>query len=313
MNDLDKLDLIGGIDTKYINEAEASQVSSRRNLRKILIPAAACLCLVAVGLVIHGANAGKQPTQTAGNMNTQTAVETPGVTAGGEDEQSPDEKSGIIYNGAQVPGEDPGYAVFNGAELSVEEDVNSGNNDDQVPGEDPKDPEKTVFNGAQVPGEGNDNDHSGTHVPWISSYGDPSYDPELIVENGKAVLSDSLKKAIDEWYENGKMLPGDSEPRDAVFRAEVIFFKDGKKLENDSLDVMGEEKRLIINGYTVAEEELQQDGVTVQLFWTLHATADQLLNFEPMPGLGYYIVLYDEYTGIESVPYAVYNGADVSD
>ena len=312
MNDLDKLDLIGGIDPKYVDGAAKAPQTSRRNLRKIIIPAAACLCLVAVGLIIHGANAGKQ-LQVAENLNTQTATETPGITAGGESQANSSEENSqtIVFNGAEVPGDNSENTVYNGAQVPDEDTDKPVFNGAQVPDEDS---DKPVFNGAQVPGDDPDNTPSGTVVYWVSSYGDPSYDEDLTVENGTVVLSESLKKAISEYgSEDNIQMPGDATPHKAVYRVEVIFFKDGKKLPNDSQEATGEEKRFIINGYTVATEELQQDGVTEQLFWTLHATAKQLLDLEPQPDLGYYIVLFDEYTGIESDQYAVFNGADASD
>ena len=280
MNNFDKLDLLGGIDPKYIDKATADPAAYRRRLRRALISAAACICLVVLALVIGGKHSGKQQTPAVNDTNMQASNENSGITAGGEDQpSSPDDGSQPVYNGAQVPGEDPG---------------------------------NTVFNGAQVPGEDPDGGHSGTPARWISSYKEASYDAELIVENGKVVLSESLKKAIDEFGDSTTQMPGDAEPMKTVFRVEVIFFKNGEKLENNSLDVTAEEKRLIIDGYTVTTEELQQDGVTVQLFWTLHATADQLLDFEPLPDLGYYIVLYDEYTGIESDTDAVLNSTNTT-
>ena len=282
MNNFDKLDILGGIDPKYIEKASADPAVYRRRLKRTLISAAACLCLVALGLTIGGISAGKQQTTAADNVNTQintqASNENAQIITGGQDQPSSTDNSTLpVFNGAQIPGEDPG---------------------------------NTASNGAKIPGGDPDDTRSDTPVRLISSYKEPSYDADLTVENGMVVLSGSLEAAINEYKDSATPMPGDTKPRETVFRVEVIFFKDGKKLPNDSPEASAEEKRLIIEGYTVATEGLIYEGKLEQILWTLHATAGQLLDFKARPDMGYYIVLYDEYTGIKSETDAVFNGTN---
>ena len=288
MNDLEKLDLLGGIDPIYINEAAKDAGVYRRRLRRDLITAAACICLVAVGLIIHGTHVGKQQPVTA---NDQTAPETTNAAAAGETQPSAsDEPSGTIYNGAEIPGDD---TVYNGAEVPDDETIYNGA---EVPDD------KTVYNGANVPGDDRipGNDDQTENIRFISSYGDPGYDPDLTVENGKIVMSDALKAALDEF--------GDDE--NVRYRVEMIFFNNGTKASYEDEIVLAEEKRLISDGYTVSTEAVSYEGELQCIYWILHASADQLRSLTASPDLGYYIVLYDEYTGLASETDVVYNGAN---
>ena len=136
-------------------------------------------------------------------------------------------------------------------------------------------------------------------LSMISSYGDFRYDADLKAQNGQVILSPSLQEALKEV---GK---------DALYRVEVIFFKDGVKLSNDSPEAASEAERLGREGYITAVETAVKDGAVQNIFITMHAMNKQLEDFASREDMGYYIVLYDEYTGILSTgPNVVYNGND---
>ena len=222
------------------------------------------------------------------------------VTAGESQSGAEDEPSGTIYNGAVITDTDPNgevipddKTIYNGAEVPNDKTVYNGA---EVPDD------KTAYNGpnksedSKIPG----NDDPEVYIRFISSYGDPSYDPDLTVENGGIVLSDALKAALDEF--------GDDE--NIRYRVEVVFFSNGAELSYESEAALSEEKKFISEGYTVATEAVSYEGELQCIYWTLHASADQLRDLKASTNMGYYIVLYDEYTGIEGAADVVFNGAN---
>lgn len=106
---------------------------------------------------------------------------------------------------------------------------------------------------------------------------------DMAVANGSVFLSSSLCGAIDYF--------GDRE--ECRYRVYVELFQDGVQITNDREVAKKEVQRLANLGYVVAMETCS-DGNETQLYFTLHATADQVKNFAAGAKVGYALWLYDE-------------------
>lgn len=103
------------------------------------------------------------------------------------------------------------------------------------------------------------------------------------VENGNVWMSPSLSGAIACY--------GDRE--EYRYRVFVELFQNGLQIANDGEVAKKEVQRLTDLGYVVAMETCS-DGETTQVYFTLHATADQVKNFAADAEAGYALWLYDE-------------------
>ncbi len=116
-----------------------------------------------------------------------------------------------------------------------------------------------------------------------------------VAENGKVLYSQALASVLAAY--------GDS----ANYRVYVVLFKDGVEVPAGSAESNEEANRLAKLGYMVALEtvsrEKEENGYTSVVrdyYFTIHATCDQVSKFNADSGYGYYLMLYDEYTGIPS-------------
>lgn len=124
--------------------------------------------------------------------------------------------------------------------------------------------------------------------PMISGYGNNSEISDTAVDNGNALFSGSLTSAMAEY--------GDT----ANYRVLVNLFQNGIQILNTSEIASQESQRLVANGYTVAMETVKHEenfGEYESVYFTLHATFDQLTNIQPSGDIGYYVMLYEEYFG----------------
>ena len=122
----------------------------------------------------------------------------------------------------------------------------------------------------------------------------------MAVANGSVFLSSSLCGAIDYF--------GDRE--ECRYRVYVELFQDGVQIANDREVAKKEVQRLAHLGYVVAMETCS-DGNATQLYFTLHATADQVKNFAAGAKVGYALWLYDEKVEVDenaTVPFDVWYG-----
>ena len=137
--------------------------------------------------------------------------------------------------------------------------------------------------------DGGETEYSGEPktAAWamIGEYDASLNDADMAVNNGNAVLSNSLAAAIDRY--------GD----EVLYRAVVEVFRGGVVLDSAGSEVAAEEKRLAALGYTVAHETADAPGQHNEYF-TIHAYADQLTDFPASGEYGYCISLYNEYLGL---------------
>lgn len=129
--------------------------------------------------------------------------------------------------------------------------------------------------------------------PMISGFGESSANMDMSVNNGGVWYSPSLEAALDHY--------GDT----ANYRVLVELFSDGVQIASGGVQAVAEAARLSGLGYIVAMETSRDtvtDGeiatVYVTYYFTVHATYEQLLDFQQDESLGYKFVLYDEALGI---------------
>jgi len=139
----------------------------------------------------------------------------------------------------------------------------------------------------------------------ISGYGEPAQKPDMAVEEGCVCFSNSLTEAM-EYY-------GDT----VRYRVFIELYSDGVQVSSGGEQAIEEAQRLCDEGYIVALETFTQtedhgEYVTTSAtyYFTLHAGYEQLKKFSADESLGYYIMLYDEGTGIQSSSHSVvFNGS----
>ena len=128
--------------------------------------------------------------------------------------------------------------------------------------------------------------------PMISGYGDmePGGAMDKAVADGSVVLSPSLAAAMEAYGET------------ANYRVLVELFSRGIQIPGGGAAALQEQQRLSGLGYVVAMETVtstttEGEYITAHSVhhFTLHATLEQLQNFQPSPDLGYCILLYGEY------------------
>jgi len=139
--------------------------------------------------------------------------------------------------------------------------------------------------------DGNNPDTCEVAPPMIERYGvdntesntsDSTTEADIAVENGELLIDDSLRMAIDEYGES------------VHYRVAIDLFENGVQLDNESATAEKEMDRLASIGYIVAVENYF-DGYVNHRMLTIHATAQQLLEFDVSPELGYHIMLYAYY------------------
>ena len=128
--------------------------------------------------------------------------------------------------------------------------------------------------------------------PMISGFGETDATVDMSVSNGGVWYSRSLEAAMDHY--------GDT----ANYRVLVELFSDGVQIASGGAQATEEAARLSELGYIVAMEtsrETVTDGkiatVYVTYYFTIHATYEQLLDFQQDGTLGYKFMLYDEVLG----------------
>ena len=142
--------------------------------------------------------------------------------------------------------------------------------------------------GSLQPGNGpmlHEGEEAPTYTPMISGFGGAPL-TDKSVENGGFAFSQQLSEALDNY--------GGS----ANYRVMAELFQDGVQIAADSAQALAELERLAAAGYVVAYEKTYQDGEVTNVFFTLHATAQQLESFSPGSACGWFLMLYDEYFGI---------------
>lgn len=128
--------------------------------------------------------------------------------------------------------------------------------------------------------------------PMISGFGETDINVDMSVTNGGFWLSPGLEGAMDHY--------GDT----ANYRVFVELFSDGVQIPSGGAQAVEEAARLRELGYIVAMESSTEtviDGeiatAYITYYFTLHATYEQLLDFQADENLGYKFMLYDEGPG----------------
>jgi len=128
--------------------------------------------------------------------------------------------------------------------------------------------------------------------PMISGFEETDTTVDMSVSNGGVWCSRSLEAAMDHY--------GDT----ANYRVLVELFSDGVQIASGGAQATEEAARLSDLGYIVAMEtsrETMTDGniatACVTYYFTIHATYEQLLDFQQDGTLGYKFMLYDEVLG----------------
>mgnify|MGYP007101923440 CR=1 FL=1 len=233
MKNYELLDAIGGISPNHIENATRSKTQSKKHIWKLIVPAAACLCVIIGGIAVFNHNSSILPP------------------------------------------------------IDITQPELSDSNDSSVPGTNsPSSQQGQDVNGPMIEAQENNGNENQISLPMISSYGESTYMGDMAVINGAFELSDSLRSALQEYGNNAR------------YRVIVELFKDGVQLNNSSEIAQLEINRLTNDGYTVALETYN-NGYIENNYLTLHATFDQINDFSASNELGYFILLYGEYFGIE--------------
>jgi|GEM_PF-3111542 len=142
-------------------------------------------------------------------------------------------------------------------------------------------------------------------VTMIQSFGEAVYPEHPYIAEGDHCLSPSLRAAMEAY--GSKNAYG----TDILYRVVLEPYKGMGQFSPEDPGMKSEIERLIAKGYTLAVEKIgpidDQTGEDTVTMLTLHATYDQLANFDPGTEFGYYILLYDEATEIPSGEQNGYN------
>lgn len=148
------------------------------------------------------------------------------------------------------------------------------------------------------PINGTNNEEILGNKPMISGYGDCIVIMDKAVTDGGVSYSASLTDAMAAYGET------------ANYRVLIELFSDGVQISGGSASAAAEAQRLSDLGYITAMETYTETEVqgelataTATYYFTLHATYEQLANFQASSDLGYFIMLYDEYLGDSPKPH----------
>lgn len=269
------LDSMEYIDGNLIEEAENDSPAVKKNNWVKWGGLAACVCICAAGAALLW------PALKNAKRNTLRPAETSVPSAAFET------GANSVTNGLPVP-EEAEREENTHAAIPSGRDAVSGNGP-EIPAPCPAGVETPAPAGGDDAG-----DFNGTQM--LGGIGENSLDADLAVNNGCVVLTESLKKAIDEYYDT------------VTYRVVAVLFRDGVAIDSGCDLASEEQERLAAAGYTVAYETYE-DPAGLFALCTLHATAEQLLMFPANPELGCYLSFYDEYLGVtDESGYPVING-----
>lgn len=169
---------------------------------------------------------------------------------------------------------------------SIGENVSTNQNDNSF----------NSFNGGIVEPNNCDSDLTEKNVIISSFNTDDSAACYAAPKNGDYFFSLPLQRAMEEYGDTVK------------YRVVVSVFCEKEEQLANSTQVQAEIDRLSDIGYTVAQERYF-DGEKYTYYFTLHATYDELNQFAVNDSYGYFMFLYDEYTGSTEDMANVYNNA----
>lgn len=279
----EKIDYVEFVDDKLIEKAEKYSVVKPKNSWVKYAAVAACICLaIGVGTTQFSnkikVGSEEKPAAIISDNANANDIEKP--LADNTKEQTkdtlPEESNGNVQvSGANIPVTQPYFT----------NDPDIGENDNNLsatPKADSKDNIKTQ----------------------ISRFGEmrlySEYSDQMSVANGMVVFAPGLGNAL--------AANGDS----VTYRVFVAVFKDGKEVSVDTNIIENEIAKYSKAGYTTAIEthgifnETEQSSKT---YFTINsATEEQLSRFMSSENYGFYLMLYDEYFGVQTQDEAVING-----
>ncbi len=150
------------------------------------------------------------------------------------------------------------------------------------------------------------NGTAGTRDGLVSMGGDPagSSRPNITAQTDEENGANGALFANEQSNVNGTAQVGEAfDPNGTGVQAVPVIDGDATQAIDRLIftdAIQAEEERLAAEGYVVALEAAAENGTITRSMMTLHATAEQLEHFSADPSFGYYLALYDEYTGIES-------------
>lgn len=184
-----------------------------------------------------------------------------------------------------VPGGNPsGYEVAPGGKTDGEldpESIMGGNSVENA--EFAQQGEKDAADDGGKASEGTPGNETGTAQPteMISSYPEDAVYCYAAPENGEVFCSVPLKHAMEEY--------GDG----VLYRVVVDLFCDGEEIRPESGEAKLAMEGVIELGYTVLWENCDNGG-EVRRYYILHATRQQLTEFDAGEEYGYVIRFFDE-------------------
>lgn len=196
-----------------------------------------------------------------------------GGNPSGHDPAPDDDPSGFVYD--PVPGGNPsGYDVAPGGKMDGELDLESISAQQR---------EKDAADDDGKASEGTPGNETGTAQPteMISSYPEDAVYCYTAPENGEVFCSVPLKHAMEEY--------GDG----VLYRVVVDLFSDGEWILPESGEAKLAMEGVIELGYTVLWENCDNGG-EVRRYYILHATRQQLTEFDAGEEYGYMIRFFGE-------------------
>lgn len=281
------LDAIGGIDERFIEEAE--EAASPSHYKWFGAVTAACLCLLAGAAWMKSGMAWRvafKAQQEAMQDEMREEIRESAIPSWdpAETEEMALEMEGspesiLVEESESAQGLQQTEGVAQGNHSGTEESMGDAQDVNHRTEENANDPMFT------------DDKELASKTKMITYYPVDGPDAEGLsgdyaVLNGGCFLSPSLKGALAEY--------GNSE--EYRYRVIIELFRDGVQVPNESGEASAERDRLAAEGYIVAYETLSDGNATHSLF-TIHATAKQLKEFATSQQYGYGLWLYDEKEG----------------
>lgn len=286
------LDIMGGIDEKFIEEAEEAATPS--HYKWFGVATAACLCLLAgtawmkAGMARRVAFEAQQ--EATQNETWEVMREEMRESAIPSRDPAETEEMAMEMEGS------PESILVEEGEIDqglqqTERAVQENNNGSAESMGDAQDVNHRTEENANDPMFTDDKEIA-SKTKMITSYPVDGPDVEGLsgdyaVLNGGCFLSPSLKGALAEY--------GNSE--EYRYRVIIELFRDGVQVPNESDEAGAERDRLATEGYVVAYETLSDGNATTHSLFTIHATAKQLKEFATSQQYGYGLWLYDEKEG----------------
>lgn len=275
----EKIDYVEFVDDKLIEKAEKYSVVKPKNSWVKYAAVAACICLaIGVGTTqfSNKIKVGSEEKPAAIISDNANAHDIEKPLADNTKEQTketlPEESNGDVeVSGKNIPVTQPYF-------------TNDHENDNNLSATQKADSKNNIQTQISRFGE----------MRLYSEYSD-----QMSVANGMVVFAQGLANAL--------AANGDS----VTYRVFVAVFKDGKEVPVDTNIIENEIAKYSKAGYTTAIEThgiFNETELSSKTYFTINsATEEQLSRFMSSENYGFYLMLYDEYFGVQTQDEAVIN------